>query len=36
MSRTSRLRNIEENQKLNPKLAQTLTEAVDPLLNIED
>jgi hypothetical protein len=36
MSRTSRIRNIEEDQKLNPKLAETLTEAVEVLSNIED
>jgi hypothetical protein len=36
MSRTSRLRNIEENQKLNPKLAETLTEALEVLPDIED
>ena len=36
MSRTNRLRNIEEDQKLNPKLAETLTEIVEVLSNIED
>lgn len=36
MSRTNRLKNIEENQKLNPKLTETLSEAIEVLPDIED
>ncbi len=36
MSRTIPLRNIEEDQKLNPKLTETLSEIVEVLPDIED
>jgi hypothetical protein len=36
MSRTIPLRNIEEDQKLNPALAEMLIEVVEVLPNIED